>query len=139
MTNLDDLLAAMFTPQQPAADFDARLAVRLDAARSRDARLDRRAALRLALQQHDQLRTLRARQLQHAIVLVLTLGALALLLVALTSGLWQDIGAQLALALHAENAAPSADKPWLVLPAALIVLASVKPRWIGALWKSTLG
>ena len=69
---------------------------------------------------------------------------MALTTVALTSGLWQSAGAQLVVQLQDAAAtdlaagAP-AGTPWFVLPAALIVFASVRPQWLRRLWESTLG
>jgi hypothetical protein len=139
MSDLDARLAALFVRQAPAADFDARLAVRLEAERHRESRLDRAAALELALREHALQRSVQARRQSRAVIPILVLGVAALLAVLLTVGFWQDAGGQLALQMRAAAAYTPADTPWLVLPAALIVLASVRPQWLRSLWDSALG
>lgn len=139
MTDLDTRLSQFFSGQGPAADFDARLAVRLEAERQREAKIDRRAALDLALREYAFLREAQSRTRLRAMIAVLAVGAMALVAVALTSGLWQSAGVHFALQLHEAGDGVPAATPWLVLPAALIVLASVRPRWIRNLWDATLG
>jgi hypothetical protein len=143
MNDLDSRLARLFAGSGPAADFDARLAVRLEAERHREARLDRRAALDLALREHACLRAAQARRQFHALITVLGLGVLALLAVAMTGSMWHNGGEQLGLQLRAVAEGASAGTPagmiWFVLPAALIVFASVRPRWVRNLWEATLG
>jgi hypothetical protein len=141
MNDLDARLSRLLAGPCPAADFDARLAVRLEAERQREARLDRRAALDLALREYAVLREAQSQTRWRALMAVLALGAIALVAVALTSGLWQIAGVQLALQLQLPGAGEglSADTRWFVLPAALIVFASVRPQWLRRLWESTLG
>ena len=143
MNDLDTRLSQLLAGSGPAADFDARLAVRLEAERRREARLDRRAALDLALREYAFLREAQSRTQMHALIAVLAVGAMALLTVMLTSGLWQSAGAQLALQVDAAAdgvmGGTPADMPWFLLPAALLVFASVRPQWLRRLWESTLG
>ncbi len=144
MNDLDARLAQLLAGQVPAADFDARLAVRLEAERQREARLDRRAALDLALRDYAFLREAESRMRWRALLAVLAFGAIALATVALTSGLWQSAGVLLALQLQGAAATDlaagtPAGTPWFVLPAVLIVFASVRPQWLRRLWESTLG
>jgi hypothetical protein len=143
MNDIDARLSQLLAGQGPAADFDARLAVRLEAERQREARLDRRAALDLALREYAFLREAQSRTRLRSLIAVLAVGAMALLTVLLTSGLWQGAGAQLALQLHAAGDGVSAGTPagmaWFVLLAALIVFASVRPQWLRRLWESTFG
>lgn len=143
MNDIDTRLSQLLAGQGPAADFDARLAVRLEGERQREARIDRRAALDLALREYAFLRMAQSRSRSRSLIAVLAVGAMALLTVLLTSGLWQSAGAQLALQLHAAGDGMSAGAPagiaWFVLPAALIVFASVRPQWLRRLWESTLG
>ena len=139
MNDLDARLTAMFAGLAPAEDFDARLAVRLETERQRESQIDRRTALELALREHASQRSAQLRRQSRAIVAILGLGVLALLAVLQTSGLWQDAGGQLAAQIRAAASGTPAGPMWLVLPAALIVLASVRPQWLRSLWESALG
>ncbi len=118
MSDIDQMLAARFARIEVPPGFEERLAVRLDAERARAARLDRQAAMREALAQHDWRRGAQSRALRHSVSRLLGLAGAALLLIIITRDLWRAVGGRVA----AEAAVSDATSPMML---ALIVVPAL--------------
>lgn len=145
MTDLDQRLAAHFARIAPGEAFDAALRVRLEAERERLARFDREAALRAAMAQRVQQREREYRAQRLTTWGLAAVGLAGIALVVWTSGWW----AQLADGIGAGVAAGAAEvstvddgtltQALLIAIPALVLLASLRPRWLAALRDALLG
>lgn len=132
MNDLDARLDAHYARLAPPADFDARLAARLASEGARTARLDRAAALRHALAEHEGARAAARRYWRRALWRTLAFGLGACLLLAVTVPTWRTLGEVLAAG------AASSQQPRGLALLALLSLASLVAalpgRWRAAAW-----
>jgi hypothetical protein len=127
MNDIDARLAARLAQIEPPADFDARFVARLAAEQQREARLDRAAELRRALQAHARHRALQRRELRRALIRWMAVGVAGLVAVAASESWWRQLAHGIA------SGTTAADVPLLLAltlggPLLIGLAAALRPR-----------